>query len=128
MDRIRNLADRRPHLFHLLPLLLQFESYERDPQLGRDCQVALVCLSRTHLPTACLPPLVAVLKECGAAADAWKMRLSALDFLQAFVFNNFVLICSPSLPHKDLKSDILGLVMAGLRDQQLEVRVKASQV
>jgi hypothetical protein len=122
-----SLSPAREHLFHLIPLLLHYDWYERDPQLARDCQIALACLSRTHLPVARLRPLLSVLQGC-AAADAWKTRLATLDFLQAFVFNNFMLICSPSLSHEELKADVLGLVMSGLTDQQVEVRVKASQV
>ena len=122
-----SLSPARDHLFHLVPLLMQFEWYEKDPQLGRDCRIALACLSKTQLPPGRLASMIAVLRQC-APADSWKMRLSTLDFLQAFVFNNFVLVCSPSLPHEGLKADLLALVMTGLSDQQLEVRVKASQV
>ena len=122
-----NLGPTRPHLFKLLPLLLGYEWYDKDPQIAQDCQIALSCLSRVPLPLFSLAPALATI-ETTSQLTCWRTRLAPLDFLQAIVFNNFVLLCSPTAVHKDLKEQIVSLVLRSLTDDQVEVRVKAAQV
>ena len=63
-----------------------------------------------------------------ARAVSWKTRVSTLDFLQAVIFNNFMLLCSDELKHDKLRKEIVQLVLDSLKDDQIEVRVKAAQV
>jgi len=51
--------------------------------------------------------------------------LSTLDFLQAVIFNNFIQIWNKGPETKNIVLDVVG---SGLIDDQLEVRVKSSQV
>ena len=122
-----NLGPTRPHLFQLLPLLLGYEWYDKDPQIAQDCQIALSCLSRVPLPSTSLVPAINTI-EATSQFTCWRTRLASLDFLQAVIFNNFVLFCSPTAGHQDLKEQTLRLVLQSLTDQQVEVRVKAAQV
>ena len=122
-----NLGPTRPHLFKLLPLLLGYEWYDKDPQIAQDCQIALSCLSRVPLPLSSLAPALATIENT-SQLTCWRTRLATLDFLQAIVFNNFVLLCSPTAGRNDLKEQIVSLVLRTLIDDQVEVRVKAAQV
>jgi len=119
----------KEHLFKLLPYLLQFEMYDKDPQLARDCLTALTCLSRTLLPLHLLSPFVSCIKNT-ATANSWKTRASSLDFLQTAIFNNFMLFCSNDQDEmlNNLKEEVIDIIRNSLMDPQLEVRVKAAQV
>jgi len=126
---VSHVGPVKGHVFQFLPLLLGFEWYDNDPQIARDCQTALSCLSRVLLPASTLPIMLKVVRQSASSATSWRTRLSSLDFLQAVVFNNFMLLCSPSLPeHMRLRDEVLQLVVGALRDKQIEVRVKAAQV
>jgi proteasome activator subunit 4 len=122
-----NLGSVKPHMFKFLPLLLGYEWYDTDPQIARDCQTSLSCLSRTLCSSALLVPMMDVVKS-SAKAVSWKTRVSTLDFLQAMIFNNFMLLCSAQLNHDILRQEIAKLVLDSLNDDQIEVRVKAAQV
>jgi len=122
-----NLGPVKPHMFKFLPLMLGYEWYDSDPQIARDCQTSLSCLSRTLCNTALLLPMMKVVKST-ANALSWKTRVSTLDFLQAVIFNNFMLLCSTQLEHEKLREEIVELVLNSLNDDQIEVRVKAAQV
>jgi len=122
-----NLGPVKPHMFKFLPLLLGYEWYDSDPQIARDCQTSLSCLSRTLFNTSLLVPMMEVVKLT-ARAVSWKTRVSTLDFLQAVIFNNFMLLCSDELKHDKLRKEIVQLVLDSLKDDQIEVRVKAAQV
>ena len=57
------------------------------------------------------------------------MRVWCLDFLQAVIFNNFMLFCSSNVARgSSLRSCVISMVMKCLDDDQIEVRVKAAQV
>jgi len=122
-----NLGPVKQHMFKFLPLLLGYEWYDTDPQIARDCQTALSCLSRTLYNTNLLAPMLEVVKTT-ANASSWKTRVSTLDFLQAVIFNNFMLLCSNQLNHEHLRQAVVKLVLNSLNDDQIEVRVKAAQV
>ena len=122
-----NLGPVKPHMFKFLPLMLGYEWYDSDPQIARDCQTSLSCLSRTLCNTTLLLPMMEVVKST-ANALSWKTRVSTLDFLQAVIFNNFMLLCSNQLDHETLRQEIAKLVLNSLNDDQIEVRVKAAQV
>ena len=116
------------HMFSLVPHLLGHEWYDKDPQLARDCQATLSCLSRAQHSPATVPSLVAAM-ETSLAAASWKTRVSCLDFLQAVIFNNFMLFCSSNVARgSSLRSCVISMVMKCLDDDQIEVRVKAAQV
>jgi len=117
----------RPCTWRLLPALLELEWHDKDPQIAVDCQVALSCLSRTPLPCASLEAALATVAS-SATSPSWRTRLATLDFLQALVFNNFILVCSVAGLGEGGRQQILGLVLSRLSDDQVEVRVKAAQV
>jgi len=122
-----NLGPIKPHIFKLLPLLFGYEWYDSDPQIARDCQTTLSCISRTLCTSGLLPFLIEEVKSTSKAIS-WKTRVSTLDFLQATIFSNFMLLCSPELKLEGHKNDIVELVLRSLNDDQVEVRVKAAQV
>ena len=93
-------------------------------QLARDCQIALSCLSRSGIDMSLVQPFCSVLKAA-IASEFWRTRLSTLDFLQALVFNNFILFWKAGEATQKL---LLDITKQALTDEQLEVRVKASQV
>ena len=111
-----------------LPLLLGYEWYDKDPQLARDCQTTLSCLSRTLQPPENIKTVTGIIKQT-LSSQSWKTRLSSLDFLQAVIFNNFIMFLSPNLAESDwMRRDVIMLVLDCLKDLQVEVRVKAAQV
>ena len=121
-----SLGPVRQHLLPLLPLLLQFEGWEQEPVVARDCQTALTCLSRVPHAHALLQPLLSTLAGSCLTATSWRARVASLDFLQAFIFNNFIPLVHTG--KGSLQTQVLELVTLGLADSQLEVRVKAAQV
>ena len=121
---VQNIGPMKIHTLEFLPILLQYEWYDRDPQLARDCQVSLSFLSRSLLPVPLLNPLCSILQQT-INSDSWRTKLSTLDFLQAVIFNNFIQIWNKGPETKNIVLDVVG---TGLIDDQLEVRVKSSQV
>jgi len=125
---VTSIGPLRSHLFKFLPLLLQYEWFDNDPHISKDCQATLSCLSRINLSTDVIPVVLDIITNAGKS-DYWKTRLACLDFLQAFIFNNFVTLCSPNLHENSIwREAIVGLLMTTLDDKQIEVRVKSSQV
>ena len=120
----QNLGSMKAHTLEFVPFLLQYEWYDRDPQLARDCQLSLSYMSRSPLRVELLLPVFEMLQNILLSAS-WRTKLSTLDFLQAVVFNNFINILNSSDRTKEIVLDIVNL---GLVDEQLEVRVKTSQV
>merc|ERR1712126_162958 len=120
----QNLCPMKEHILKIVPVLLQYEWYDRDPQLATDCQVSLSYISRSSISSKLVPQLVKTLKS-SIETDSWRTKLSTLDFLQAVVFNNFLYVCVCGL---DVRETIVHIVNLGLEDDQIEVRVKASQV
>jgi len=122
-----NLGPVKPHILKLLPLMLGYEWYDSDPQIARDCQTSLSCLSRTLCNSTTLVLMIDVIK-CTVKSISWKTRVSTLDFLQAVIFTNFMLLCSTKLSLNSVRQEIVDLVIKSLYDDQIEVRVKAAQV
>ena len=111
-----------------LPFLLGYEWYDKDPQLARDCQTTLSCLSRSPQPPENIKTVTGIITQT-LTSQSWKTRLSSLDFLQAVIFNNFIIFRSPNVAQGDsMRKDVISLVLECLKDLQVEVRVKAAQV
>ena len=119
-----NLGLMKEHMLEFIPLLLQYEWYDRDPQLARDCQVSLSYISRSPFRVEALGRVLRMLQGI-LRTSSWRTKLSTLDFLQAAVFNNFINLIN-SAP--EVRGVVMDIVDLGLFDEQLEVRVKASQV
>lgn len=119
-----NLGLMKEHMLEFIPLLLQYEWYDRDPQLARDCQVSLSYISRSPFRVEALGRVLRMLQGI-LGTSSWRTKLSTLDFLQAAVFNNFINLIN-SAP--EVRGVVMDIVDLGLFDEQLEVRVKASQV
>ena len=92
--------------------MLQYEWYDQDPQLARDCLTALTCLSKALFPPSLLSPLVSCIKST-SGATSWKTRSSNLDFLQTAIFNNFMLFCNPT--NDLLKVEVVQIVQSSLQ-------------
>ena len=116
-------------IFSFLPYLLGYEWFDKDPQLARDCQASLSCLSRSQHTKESIKVLVQEVSKTLSAAS-WKTRVSCLDFLQAMIFNNFILFCSSNVDTNvsDMRNSVIKMVLECLNDPHLEVRVKAAQV
>jgi len=116
-------------VFSFLPYLLGYEWFDKDPQLARDCQASLSCLSRSQHTKESIKVLVQEVEKTLSAAS-WKTRVSCLDFLQAMIFNNFILFCSSNVDTNvsDMRNSVIKMVLECLNDSHLEVRVKAAQV
>ena len=113
-------------IIRFLPYLLGYEWFESDPQLARDCQTTLACLSRTQLTVTTIQDLSHSIRD-SLEAGSWRTRLATLDFLQTVIFNNFMLICSINIC-SSVRDEVIKMVMKCLNDVQIEVRVKAAQV
>ena len=123
-----SLGPVKGETLRFLPFLLGYEWYDKDPQIARDCQTTLSCLSRTPQPPGNIRIMIDILTKT-LSSQSWKTRLSCLDFLQAVIFNNFIMFRSPNLTESDsLRRDVISVVLECLKDVQVEVRVKAAQV
>ena len=120
---VRNFYPVKPELFKLLHMMCLNESSELEPELARDCTVALACLAGTYLSPTTIPAAVNAITEV-SNSQSWKAKVCVLEFLQVAIFTNFPSFVS--LPGE--ADNLVGVVVALLKDNQLEVREKAGTV
>ena len=120
---VRNFYPVKPELFKLLHMICLNESSELEPELARDCTVALACLAGTYLSPTTIPAAVNAITEV-SNSQSWKAKVCVLEFLQVAIFTNFPSFVS--LPGE--ADNLVGVVVALLKDNQLEVREKAGTV
>ncbi|CAG0916740.1 unnamed protein product [Notodromas monacha] len=107
----------------LIPLLALMEGQDQELDLKRSCKACLSYLSRSLYAADLVPTLLEQLKKT-YEFESWKMRVSAMSFLQVFCFHNMFLI----RPHQEWMSKVCHLVYSGLKDERIEVRQKAGEV
>jgi len=120
---VRNFYPVKADLFKLLPMLCINESSELEPELARDCTVALAYLGGALLSPSVVHTAVESVIEV-AINQSWKAKVCVLEFLQVLIFINFAAFVSVPEETERLVSVVLRL----LKDPQLEVREKAGKV
>ena len=78
---LRNWYSAKPELYSLLEMLAINESSELEPDLARDCNVALACLASHLVPLAVLPAALTALAAV-SSNSSWRARTAGLEFLQ----------------------------------------------
>merc|ERR1719383_1546674 len=111
---VRNFYPIKPDLFKLLPMLCINESSELEPELARDCTVALAYLGGALLSPSVVPTAVDSVMEV-ATNQSWKAKVCVLEFLQVLIFINFAAFVSVPEETERLVSVVLRL----LKDPQL---------
>jgi len=120
---VRNFYPVKQELFKLLPMMCLNESSELEPELARDCTVALACLAEALLPPSTVPTAVQAIVEI-SCSQSWKAKVCVLEFLQVTIFTNLAAFIS--VPEEAIT--LVETVLKLLKDSQLEVREKAGQV
>jgi len=120
---LRNWYSVKPELYRFLEMLALNESSELEPDLARDCNVALACLASHMVPQSVLPTAVQAIEDI-SNSSSWKARGAILEFIQVCVFSNLAAFYSQ--PEQSLR--ISAVVARLLRDKRVEVREKAGKV
>jgi len=81
---LRNWYSVKPQLFRFLEMLALNESSELEPDLARDCNIALACLASHMIPLAVLPTAVDTIESI-SSSPSWKARGAILEFLQVAI-------------------------------------------
>lgn len=120
---LRNWYSVKPELYQFLEMLALNESSELEPDLARDCNVAMACLASHIVPQAVLPTAVSAMENI-SMSSSWKARGALLEFVQVCVFSNLAAFYSQ--PDQSVRvSDVVARL---LRDDRVEVREKAGKV
>ena len=109
--------------YDLLPFFCQFIGTETDQEVSQACLRALCFLSVCIVPSDVIPYVLNMV-ETVLQSTSWKSKLSILEFLQVFVFTNFMSICL----HKEWIEKTETLTTSMLADENANVQQKASKV
>uniref|UniRef100_A0AAY4C4F7 Proteasome activator subunit 4 n=1 Tax=Denticeps clupeoides TaxID=299321 RepID=A0AAY4C4F7_9TELE len=120
----RSFSSAVPQQLQLLPLLFKIAPVENDDsydELKRDAKTCLSLMSQGLLYPEQISEVLRTLKKI-AGSNSWHARHSVLTYLQIMVFYNLFTFMS----NQKSVSDVRGLVMSLLEDEQLEVREMAA--
>jgi hypothetical protein len=109
--------------YDLLPFFCQFIGTETDQEVSQACLRALCFLSVCIVPSDVIPYVLDMV-ETILQSTSWKSKLSILEFLQVFIFTNFMSICL----HKEWVEKTEMLTVSMLADENANVQQKASKV
>merc|ERR1711963_1008214 len=87
---LRNWYTVKPDPFKFLEMLALNESSELEPDLARDCNVALACLSTCIVPLNVLTTALSAIEHV-SNSSSWKAKIAMLEYLQVHVFTNMAL-------------------------------------
>merc|ERR1711915_763997 len=120
---LRNWYTVKPDLFKFLEMLALNESSELEPDLARDCNVALACLSTCIVPLNVLTIALSAIEHV-SNSSSWKAKIAMLEYLQVHVFTNMALYRS----QKKEAARVIDIITRLLKDERIEVREKAGKV
>ena len=109
--------------YDLLPFFCQFIGTETDQEVSQACLRALCFLSVCIVPPDVIPYVLSMV-DTVLQSTSWKSKLSILEFLQVFVFTNFMSICL----HEEWVEKTETLTTSMLADENANVQQKASKV
>lgn len=110
-------------LFEFLPFLCQFLGTESNKKASQTCLKALCFLSVSTIPTKVLPKIFEVMKKISHSPSR-KAKMSMLEYLQTFLFTNFMSLCDKE-SFQELTEELIVHLMA---DDAVQVRQKAARV
>ena len=109
--------------YDLLPFFCQYVGTETDQEVSQACLMALCSLSVCIVPPDVIPYVLSMV-DTVLQSTSWKSKLSILEFLQVFVFTNFMSICL----HGEWVEKTEALTTSMLADENADVQQKASKV
>ena len=109
--------------YQLLPFFCQFIGTETDEEVSQACLKALCFLSVCYVPAHNIPKVLDMIWKV-SQSTSWKAKLSILEFLQVFVFTNFMSICL----HPQLVKRCEDIAVGMLSDDHANVQSKAAKV
>lgn len=110
-------------VFNLLPFFCQFVGNETDQEVSQSCLQALCFLSVCIIPSQVIPVALNMSWKV-MQSTSWKARISILEFVQVFVFTNFMSMCNKP----EIVSQTEKLVVELIADETLQVRQKAAKI
>ena len=97
---------------------------ETDKQeVSQTCLEALCYMSVCIAPANTIPFVLEMIWKV-AQSESWKAKMSSLEFMQTFVFTNFMSICL----HPEYVKQVENLVVSLMSDERLQVRAKAAKI
>merc|ERR1711997_119746 len=79
-------------MYQLLPFFCQFVGNETGQEVSQTCLKALCYLSVCITPKTSLSCVLDMIFKV-SQSSSWKAKMSILEFLQTFVFTNFMSLC-----------------------------------
>ena len=116
-------ASINPELYRLLPFLCQYTGNEKNEELTQSCLRALCFLSVCTVQQRTIPAVLEMINKV-KASESWKSKISMLEFVQVFVWTNFMFLCRS----KEFVQTLKSLIVNMLSDENLQVRQKAAGV
>uniref|UniRef100_A0A0K2T807 Proteasome activator complex subunit 4 n=1 Tax=Lepeophtheirus salmonis TaxID=72036 RepID=A0A0K2T807_LEPSM len=113
----------RKEMYELLPFFCQFIGVETDQELSQSCLKALCFLSVCIVPSEVVPHVLDMSNRI-VQSDSYKAKLSLLEFIQVFVFTNFLSICT----NADIVLRVENFIVKLMTDNNLQVRSKAAKI
>lgn len=113
-------ASLNPNLYRLLPFLCQFIGTEKNQDISQACLKALCYLSVCTVQKQTIPTILDMISKL-KSSKSFKTKLSMLEFLQVFLFTNFMLL-------SDFVAPVQKLILDLLNDERVQVRQKAAHV
>ena len=113
-----------PSIYQLLPYLCQFIGVESDQEVSQSCLNALCLLSVSMInDESSLKVLLNIIHKV-IKSDSYKAKISVLEYVQVFVFTNFMFL----FKNKDVVEEIEDLIVKHMSDDHLQVRNKAAKI
>jgi hypothetical protein len=103
--------------YTLLPFFCQFVGNETVQEVSQSCLKALCFLSVCICPTKTIGFALEMVWKV-TQSPSWKAKMSILEFVQTFVFTNFMAMCS----HDIFREKVENLVVSLMSDETLQVQ------
>lgn len=113
----------QPDIYQVLPYFCQFIGNETGKDVSQTCLKALCFLSVCICPKSAIDAALEMIWKVSQSVS-WKAKMSILEFLQTFVFTNFMSICL----HDKYVKQVEDMIVSLMSDETLQVRQKATKI
>lgn len=113
----------KPEIYQVLPYFCQFIGNETGKDVSQTCLKALCFLSVCICPSSSIEPALDMIWKVSQSVS-WKAKMSILEFLQTFVFTNFMSVCL----HDKYVKQVEAMIVTLMSDETLQVRQKATKI
>ena len=115
-------ATFNPAVLKLMPFLSQYVGTETGKESSQYCLKALCYISSCYIPSDYFPVIIEMARKL-CSSSSYKTKLNAIEYLQTFVFFNFMALRTREKESKELEEIILAMML----DEHVTVKAKASK-